>query len=124
MTKTECKALLFQSLDCEVDGLTYEERMQLSETYLVEYQIKQEDRRERPNRRKPWTDEELRVVLMDAPTKRNCIKYAKIFSRGYGSIEEIYRWASTDDKTVQEKRPNDVFMGRVKKIAKELGWRA
>lgn len=124
MTKTEYKALLFQFLDCEVDGLTYEERMQLSETYLVEYQIKQEDRRERPNRRKPWTDEELRVVLMDAPTKRNCIKYAKIFSRGYGSIEEIYRWASTDDKTVQEKRPNDVFMGRVKKIAKELGWRA
>ena len=124
MTKTEYKALLFQFLDCEVDGLTYEERMQLSETYLVEYQIKQEDRRERPNRRKPWTDEELRVVLMDAPTKRNCIKYAKIFSRGYGSIEEIYRWASTDDKTVQEKRPNDVFMGRVKKIAKELGWPA
>ena len=124
MTKTEYKALLFQSLDCEVDGLTYEERMQLSETYLVEYQIKQEDRRERPNRCKPWTDEELRVVLMDAPTKRNCIKYAKIFGRGYGSIEEIYRWASTDDKTVQEKRPNDVFMGRVKKIAKELGWRA
>ena len=124
MTKTEYKALLFQFLDCEVDGLTYEERMQLSETYLVEYQIKQEDRRERPNRCKPWTDEELRVVLMDAPTKRNCIKYAKIFSRGYGSIEEIYRWASTDDKTVQEKRPNDVFMGRVKKIAKELGWRA
>lgn len=124
MTKTEYKALLFQFLDCEVDGLTYEERMQLSETYLVEYQIKQEDRRERPNRRKPWTDEELRVVLMDAPTKRNCIKYAKIFGRGYGSIEEIYRWASTDDKTVQEKRPNDVFMGRVKKIAKELGWRA
>ena len=124
MTKTEYKALLFQFLDCEVDGLTYEERMQLSETYLVEYQIKQEDRRERPNRRKPWTDEELRVVLMDAPTKRNCIKYAKIFGRSYGSIEEIYRWASTDDKTVQEKRPNDVFMGRVKKIAKELGWRA
>ena len=124
MTKTEYKALLFQFLDCEVDGLTYEERMQLSETYLVEYQIKQEDRRERPNRRKPWTDEELRVVLMDAPTKRNCIKYAKIFGRGYGSIEEIYRWASTDDKTVQEKRPNDVFMGRVKKLAKELGWRA
>ena len=61
---------------------------------------------------------------MDAPTKRNCIKYAKIFGRGYGSIEEIYRWASTDDKTVQEKRPNDVFMGRAKKIAKELGWRA
>ena len=59
MTKTEYKALLFQSLDCELDGLTYEERMQLSETYLVEYQIKQEDRRERPNRRKPWTDEEL-----------------------------------------------------------------
>lgn len=61
---------------------------------------------------------------MDAPTKRNCIKYAKIFGRGYGSIEEIYRWASTDDKTVQEKRPNVVFVGRVKKIAKELGWRA
>ena len=39
MTKTEYKALLFQSLDCEVDGLTYEEWIPLSEAYLVEYQL-------------------------------------------------------------------------------------
>lgn len=98
--------------------------MSLAEKYLVEYQIKNDDKREKPNRGERWTDDQLRIVLADSPTKSNCVKYAKIFGRGYGSIEQIYRWASTDDQTVKEKRSDDVFVTSVKRVAKELGWRA
>ena len=78
MKKTEYKTYLFELFDAPVDGVSYEERMALIERYLVEYQIKHDKQRDQPNRGDPWTDEELRVVLMDAPTKSNCIKYAKV----------------------------------------------
>jgi hypothetical protein len=124
MKKTEFKARLFELWDVKIDDVSYEEKMKLIERYFTEFQIKHDEQRDRPNKGDSWTDEELRVVLMDAPTKSNCIKYAKIFGRGYGSIEQIYRWASTDDRTVKEKRPDDAFVAHVKQIAKELGWRA
>lgn len=123
MKKTEFKARLFELWDIKIDDVSYEDKMKLIERYFIEFQIKHDEQRDRPNKGDSWTDEELRVVLMDAPTKSNCIKYAKIFGRGYGSIEQIYRWASTDDRTVKEKRPDDAFVAHVKQIAKELGWR-
>ncbi len=124
MKKSEFKMSLFELFNADVDGVTYDDKMRLIERYIIEYQQKNDDRRSKPNRGASWTDEELRVILSDAPTKSNCVKYAKIFGRGYGSIEQIYRWASTDDQTVEEKRPDDVFIAHIKKIAKELGWRA
>lgn len=54
----------------------------------------------------------------------NCLKYAKLFNRGYGRIEQIYRWASTSDKEVERKRPDDVFIAQIKRIAKQIVWRA
>lgn len=71
-----------------------------------------------------WTDEALVVVLSDAPTKENSLKHAKAFSRGYGAIEKIYRWAATTDADIERKRPDDAFVQQVKKVAKSLGWRA
>lgn len=73
---------------------------------------------------KAWTDDELRVVLSDAPTKENCLKHARAFSRGYGAIEQIYRWAATSDKKIKKKRPDDAFIAQIKRVAKQLGWRA
>lgn len=75
-------------------------------------------------KREPWTDDQLRVVLSDAPTKENCLKHARAFARGYGAIEQIYRWAATTDKQVKTKRPDDAFVAQIKRVAKELGWRA
>ncbi len=124
MKKSDFKARLFELFSAPVDRLTYEERMSLIEKYFIEYQIKNDTQRDPENYGKSWTDEELRTILSNAPTKSNCIKFSRIFSRGYGSIEQIYRWASTDDKTVREKRPNDAFVAHVKQIAKEQGWRA
>lgn len=124
MQSSEFKSRLLELFAEPVDGVAYEEKIRLIEKYLVEYQKKTDDQRDRPNHRKPWTDQELRIVLRDAPTMRNCVKYANLFGRGYGSIEQIYRWASTTDQEVKTKRPDDAFVAHVKRIAKELGWRA
>lgn len=69
-----------------------------------------------------WTDAQLRVVLSDAPTKDNCLKHARAFGRGYGSIEQIYRWAATAD--AKKKRPGDAFIAQIKRVARQIGWRA
>lgn len=80
---------------------------------------------EQNRRGKPWSDDELRIVLSDAPTKENCLKHARGFGRGYGAIEQIYRWAATDDKRIAQKgRAEDTFVQQIKRVAKQLGWRA
>lgn len=73
--------------------------------------------------RQKWTDDELRVVLSDAPTKENCLKHARAFKRGYGSIELIYRWAASTRTEVKTKRADDAFIKQIQRVAKRLGWR-
>lgn len=75
------------------------------------------------NKGRPWTDEELAVVLSDAPTKRNCEKYAKAFKRGYGSIAQIYQWAMTSWNEIKRKRGEEKFVNQVKRVARKIvGW--
>jgi hypothetical protein len=76
------------------------------------------------NKGNPWTDEELRVVLLHAPTRENCILLARAFRRGYGSIEQVFRWAATPDAEAKRKRPDDAFVRQIKRVAKQVGWRA
>lgn len=71
---------------------------------------------------KPWSDDELAIILSDAPTKFNCEKYARAFKRGLGSIEQIYRWAMASEKDIKRKRGNEKFVNQVKKISKKVGW--
>ena len=76
------------------------------------------------NKGNSWTDDELRVILSEAPTKENCLRFARAFRRGYGSIEQIYRWAATSDARIKATRPDDAFIKQIKRVAKQLGWRA
>lgn len=70
-----------------------------------------------------WSDDELRIVFSHPPTKENCVKLAKVFKRGIGSIEEIYRFAAESKKLIKEKgKENDSFIQQVKRIAKQEGW--
>jgi hypothetical protein len=39
-----------------------------------------------------WQFWQVEVVLTMSPTKENSIFLAHAFKRGYGSIEQIYRW--------------------------------
>ena len=75
------------------------------------------------NKGNPWTDDELKIVFQFAPTKANCLLLAKGFKRGYGSIEQIYRWAATTQKEINRKKSDNVFVSQLRRIAKEVGWR-
>lgn len=113
------KSELFELLDKE---LTNEDRKVLTD-YV--FDKKKNEEWDQSNKGKSWTDDELRVILSFAPTKENCLLLAKAFKRGYGSIEQIFRWATTNMKMIKNSdRINDAFVLQVKRIYKELGWRA
>lgn len=120
MKRKDFKESLYDALDNEVDGMSYDEKMTLVHSLLVDYEKDNEEKRDISNKGCKWTDEELKIILSDAPTKENCIKYARLFKRGYGSIEQIYRWSVTTTKEMSEERKNDSFIIQVKRIAKEL----
>ena len=123
MKRKDFKESLYDALDNEVDGMSYDEKMTLVHSLLVDYEKDNEEKRDISNKGCKWSDEELKIILSDAPTKENCIKYARLFKRGYGSIEQIYRWSVTTTKEMSEERKNDSFIIQVKSIAKELGIR-
>lgn len=91
MKRREFKEELFSLLEVSIDGMNFEEKMRYIEKLLIDFEKENEDKRDTGNKGKPWTDEELKIILSDAPTSKNCMKYAKIFRRGYGSIEQIFR---------------------------------
>ncbi len=61
------------------------------------------------------------LILNDAPTVANCVKYAKAFGRGYGSIEQIYRWAAAPQKDIQGRRETDAFIEQIKRVSSAAG---
>lgn len=123
MKRKEFKENLFAALDNDVDGISYDEKMILVHNLLVDYEKENEVKRDVTKKGEKWTDEELKIILADAPTKENCVKYARLFKRGYGSIEQIYRWSVTPKKDMTDERKEDSFVQQVKRIARELGIR-
>jgi hypothetical protein len=123
MKRKEFKKNLFEALDCDVDDMTYDEKMILVHNLLVDYEKENEGKRDITNKGAKWTDEELKVILSDAPTKENCVKYARLFKRGYGSVEQIYRWSGVAKKDMPDERKEDSFIQQIKTVAKELGIR-
>ena len=88
------------------------------------FDLKCQEDFDKSNKGKAWSDDELRVILSFAPTKQNCLLLAKAFKRGYGSIEQIFRWATTDMKKIQaSERKDNAFVLQIKRIYKEMGWR-
>lgn len=123
MKRKKFKENLFSVLDSNVDNMSYTEKMDLVKNLIIEYEKDNEHLRDISNKGQKWTDEELKIILSDAPTKENCVKYAKLFKRGYGSIEQIYRWSTTAKTDMDDKRREDAFIKQIKRIVKELGLR-
>ncbi len=123
MKKKDYKARLYEVFDTDVEDMGYLDRMALIQNCLLEYQKDSEDKRDTSNKRKPWTDDELKIILSDAPSVQNCMKYAVLFKRGYGSIEQIYRWSTTQNQELSPRRREDKFIQQIKRVAKELGLR-
>ena len=116
------KEKLEEIINQEVHQLTWEEKLSYVRQILVE--LDKEHVSEPLNKRNPWHDDELRLILQMDPTTENIMRLAKAFKRGYGSIEQIYRWAAEDQKSNDVKRPNDSFVKQIKRIASEVGRRA
>ncbi|HBA70475.1 MAG TPA: hypothetical protein DCZ40_14130 [Lachnospiraceae bacterium] len=123
MNKKEYKRELYKVFDQKIDDLDFSGRINLIQKILVEYQKDNEDQRDTSNKGEKWTDEQLKIILSDAPSKQNCMKYAILFKRGYGSIEQIYRWSTTQYQELSEQRKEDSFIQQIKRVAKELGLR-
>jgi hypothetical protein len=122
MTKAEFKKQIITLLDASVDGLAAEDKAALVRRTVTEFE--KEQTWDQSNSREPWSDDELRVVLSRAPTHENTLRLAKAFRRGYGSIEQIYRWAGQSERRIADPRADDTFVQRIKHIRKELGWRS
>lgn len=123
MKKKEFKEKLFAALSCDIDNLSFDEKMNVVSNLLIEFEKENEYKRDISKKGQKWADEELKIILSDAPTKANCVKYARIFKRGYGSIEQIYRWSTTAKTDMSDERKEDSFIMQIKKVSKELGLR-
>ncbi|OQC00468.1 MAG: hypothetical protein BWX78_01122 [Firmicutes bacterium ADurb.Bin099] len=123
MKKRDFKEALFQLLDISIEDMTFCEKMVFVEKLMIEYQRTNEDKRDTSMKGKKWTDEELKIILSDASSESNCLKYAKLFKRGYGSIEQIYRWSTTPITIMSDERKEDSFIIQIKKVSRELGLR-
>ena len=122
MRKQEFREAILSILQQNVDDLPNDVKVPFVRQVLVDYE-KSLPHNE-GNKGQPWTDEELRLILTTPPTKENIMVLAKAFKRGYGSIEQIFRWAAEDQKAIATKRAGDTFIQQIKRIAREVGWRA
>ena len=125
MTKKEFKDAIFELLNQDVDSLNVYDKITLLKEALISYQKDNEASFDTSNKGKPWTDEELEIILSASPTKENCARFSRLFKRGYGSIEQIYRWAATPRNEIVEKgRKDDAFIQQIKRVVKRIGFRA
>lgn len=127
MNKKEFNEQLKDLIQCSVVSgdreMDLNEKIVEAKNQLLKLELDLEYSQE--NKGNSWTDEELKLVLSFPPTKENCLKLAKAFKRGYGSIEQIYRWATTSEKELKgTSRENDSFIKQIHRIYRELGWRA
>ena len=58
--------------------MSYDEKMILVNNLLIDFEKENEYLRDTSNKGQKWKDEELKIILSDAPSKANCIKYARL----------------------------------------------
>jgi len=122
LDKQYFKKQLIELLSRDVYTLNDSEKIAYIKAILVE--LEKDKEYDKSNKGNAWSDDELRLILQMQPTADNIVRLAKAFKRGYGSIEQIYRWAAEDQKSINQKRSDDKFVKQIKRIASEVGWRA
>jgi hypothetical protein len=120
MKKTEYRKQIRDALNVEVDDNDLHQKASLIRQCIVEAEEAVEY--DSSNKRKPYTDDELRLIFSTAPTNENCVRLAKSFKRGVGGIKQIYQWASTTQSRIDEVVPDSTFHKQIKRVAKEMGW--
>lgn len=123
MKRKEFKEKLFDALKSDVDNMSYDEKMILVNNLLIDFEKENEYLRDTSNKGQKWKDEELKIILSDAPSKANCIKYARLFKRGMEVSNRYIDGATTSPIEMSDERKEDSFICQIKKVAKELGLR-
>ncbi|EHO18249.1 hypothetical protein HMPREF9466_02206 [Fusobacterium necrophorum subsp. funduliforme 1_1_36S] len=77
MKKNDYKERMFDLLGGNIDDMGFDEKMNFVSNIIIEFEKENEHLRDTSNKGKSWKDEELKIILTDAPTKYNCLKYAK-----------------------------------------------
>lgn len=122
MKKSKVKTQIENILDAKIDGLSDTEKYHFIRRVVANHESKSSY--DQSNSRKSWSDEELYLILSTPPTKENTVRLAKSFKRGYGSIEQIFRWAGQSTKRFQAERSDDSFIQQIKRVRSQLGWRS
>lgn len=122
MKKSDVKERLEAILASPIEGLSETEKYHFVRRVIAD--LEAHSSYDQSNARKPWSDEELFLILSSPPTKENTIRLAKAFKRGYGSIEQIFRWAGQSEKRIKEARDDDAFVQQIKRVRSQLGWRS
>jgi hypothetical protein len=122
MTRRQFKAAISNLLNEPTPELSWDLKTALVRRCLIDYE--KEAGFDDSKKGQAWTDDELRIILRHTPTTENGMRLARAFRRGYGSIEQIFRWAASSDDEIAAKRPEDSFICHIKTISKEIGWRA
>ena len=80
-------------------------------------------KRKAENSKRPYSDEDLIVILSDAPTRANVTKHAARFQRTERAIFIVYRRALLPAKTVAKSKWNqNSFANQIRRVKKQLGW--
>jgi hypothetical protein len=122
MSDREFREAVRALLNQPIEGLSPEQKTAAVRLELVDYLRNQEF--PEPNKGKPWTDDQIRVILTYAPTEENTILLARAFGRGCGSIEQIFRWAGQSERRIKEEREDNAFIQQLLRIRKEVRWRS
>ncbi|WP_089688240.1 hypothetical protein [Billgrantia gudaonensis] len=122
MKKSLAKSELESLLAADIEGLSETEKYHFLRRVIADYEA--HSSYDQSNSRKPWSDEELFLILSTPPTKENTIRLAKAFKRGYGSIEQIFRWAGQSEARIKAERGDDSFVQQIKRVRSRLGWRS
>jgi|SRR3990172_1618348 len=120
MKRMQFRKMIMEIIIKAYANLTFDEIAKELDEALV--QVSTEKGWPTPNSYREWSDEELSIVLADAPTKRNAVRYARAFGRGFGSVMQIYQWAATKTKEIKRKRGDDKFVNQIKRVSKLVGW--
>ncbi|MEG0297546.1 MAG: hypothetical protein RR620_12580 [Clostridium sp.] len=122
MNNKQFKNQFLELVEMEIGELDVDAKLNLLKRYIFEIELSQEW--DKCNSGTSWSDDQLRIVFSFPQSRENCLKLARAFNRGYGSIEQIYRWAVISDKEISEGHQADnKFIANIKKIAKESNWR-
>ena len=120
MRKIEFKEKLKDLINEEIEKLSWDEKLGYIRQILVKSD-KENNSYKKSNKGKAWSNEELRLVLNTAPTKDNIMMLAKVFHRGCGSVEQIFKWAATPQIKINKTHADNKFIKQIKKVVKEIG---